>query len=97
RVEAALLPDEPGKKVDWQIIFRRCPREGLTDAVGRGWNARRRRSRRLAGFDPTTLVGFTCARLRDAAIRRRARSLRRLQVRPSGHRLTGDDRRCSTW
>src|SRR5262249_60630211 len=27
RIEAALLPDQPGEEIDWQIIFSRCRRE----------------------------------------------------------------------
>src|SRR6266699_4646250 len=36
RVEAALLPDQPGEEIDRQIIFRRRRCECLTDAVANG-------------------------------------------------------------
>src|SRR5262249_51479262 len=32
RIEAALLPDQPGEEIDRQIIFSRCRRERITDA-----------------------------------------------------------------
>src|SRR5262249_35451866 len=38
RVEAAFLPDQPGEKIDRQIIFRRRRGEGVTDAVDSGRN-----------------------------------------------------------
>src|SRR6266498_2726787 len=60
---------------------RSRPREGLTDPVDSGRNARRRRLWGLPGFDRTALLGFTCARLRDAATRLRARWFHRLRVR----------------
>ena len=36
RIEAALLPDQPGEEIDRQIIFSRCHRERITDARDRG-------------------------------------------------------------
>src|SRR5450830_122022 len=52
RVEAALLPDQPGEEIDRQIIFRRRRREGLTDAVDSGRNARWRRGPGTGRFRP---------------------------------------------
>ena len=36
RVEAALLPDQPGEEIDRQLIFRCRRGEGVTDAVDYG-------------------------------------------------------------
>ncbi len=36
RIEAALLPDQPGEEIDRQVIFCRCRREHITDAHDRG-------------------------------------------------------------
>ena len=96
RVEAALLPDQPGEEIDRQIVFRRCGREGLTDPVDSGRNARRRRLWGLPGFDRTALLGFTCARLRDAATRLRARWFHRLRVRQRRPGLAGEGGRHGT-
>jgi hypothetical protein len=91
RVEAALLPDQPGEEIDRQIIFRRRRGKGVTDAVNSGRNARSRWGLRLDGFDWTDLVGFTCVQLRKAGIRQRARDFRGLRLRPPRHGLAGDD------
>jgi hypothetical protein len=32
RIEAALLPNQPGEEIDRQIIFCRCRRERIADA-----------------------------------------------------------------
>jgi hypothetical protein len=40
RVEAALLPDQPGEEIDRQLIFRRRRGEGVTDAVDNGRTTR---------------------------------------------------------
>jgi hypothetical protein len=34
-IEAALLPDQPGEEIDWQVIFCRCRPEHITDAHDR--------------------------------------------------------------
>jgi hypothetical protein len=39
RIEAALLPNQPGEEIDWQIIFFRCSRQRITDPRDRGRSA----------------------------------------------------------
>jgi hypothetical protein len=39
RIEAALLPDQPGEEIDRQIIFRRRRRKDVADVVDSGRNA----------------------------------------------------------
>src|SRR5262249_60941015 len=39
RIEAALLPNQPGEEIDGQIIFSRCRRERITDLGDRGRTA----------------------------------------------------------
>src|SRR5215831_2095887 len=66
RVEAALLPDQPGEEIDRQIIFRRRRRKGVTDAVDSGRGARWRWGRGLGAFHRMNLTGLTFARLGEA-------------------------------
>jgi hypothetical protein len=69
RIEAALLPDQPGEEIDRQIILCRCRRERITDARDRGRTVRWRRGPGLGSFDRRDLAGFTCARLPDKSAR----------------------------
>jgi hypothetical protein len=39
RIEAALLPNQPGEEIDREIIFARCRRERITDLGDRGRTA----------------------------------------------------------
>jgi hypothetical protein len=65
RIEAALLPDQPGKEIDRQIIFCCCCRERITDGGDRRDGFRWRRGLGLGAFSRRQVIGLTCTRLPD--------------------------------
>src|SRR6516162_3893650 len=64
-IESALLPDQPGEEIGWQIIFCRCRRQRITDAGDGGRTARWRSRPGLGAFDRGDLIRFTCTRSLD--------------------------------